>query len=568
MLQFKRVLNTSPQLRDGFQQLFKDKIWKPVSGLDLYDERDLAYNRLKAITREKLIRVGWFKTDPTAVFDAHEMVGMMDGSTSTKMTVQFNLFGGTVLNLGTDKHHGEFLDSIDSLENVGCFGFTERGYGNNAFKMETTAEYDHSNKSFLLNSPTKASNKYWITNSVCHANHAVVFGQLNTNGENYGPHPFLVKIRDDTGKLIDSVNVTDMGYKLGLNGVDNGEMKFTNLVAPASSLLDGISQMTDDGKFVSSVENKRRRFLKMADQLVSGRLCISSMMLGCSKTLLNNTIRYASNRFSIDKNGESTMPIINYGIQKSILTSLLVRTIGLNLGLNKAKDAYSTGDPELMTLACTVKPLLAWHTQEVVTKCRELSGGEGFHIDNQFGEGFAASQAGLTAEGDSKVLLMKTTSELIKTLDKPFIMKIKIGSLLPKGLTSAFMHREHSILANLAIATQKSGAYYDVWMDTHSQLVQDAARAYCDRVIFEEFSKYDNMPGVDYLKEYFLLDCITREALWYCSNNEISPRNMRYIINRKLQLENKIMAAKDQYLDLFDIPDHMMHAPMANYKPY
>lgn len=568
MLRFKKVLNTSPQLRTGFQNLFKDKLWKPVSGLSLNDERELAFTRLKAISKEGLVRVGWFKSDPKAIFDAHEMVGMMDGSTSTKMTVQFNLFGGTVLNLGTDKHHGKFLDSIDNLENIGCFCFTERGYGNNAFKMETTSTYNQDDKSFTINTPSLAAHKYWITNSACHANYAVVFGQLQHNGENYGPHPFLVRIRDDSGEINSHVSIKDMGYKLGLNGVDNGELAFTNYTASKDSLLDSISQITDSGEFQSSIDGKRKRFLKMADQLVSGRLCISSMMLGCSKTLLNNTMRYASNRYSIDKNGESTMPIINYGIQKSVLTPLLVRTIGLNLGLNKAKEAYATRDPELMTLACTIKPMLAWHTQEIVTKCRELSGGEGFLIDNQFGEGFAASQAGLTAEGDSKVLLMKTTSELIRGLDKKDVLTSQLSAYLPKSMLSAFMNREKIILSDLALATQKNGDYYEVWMDTHSQLVQDAARAYCDRVILEEFDKYKNIMGVDSLREYFLLDCITRDALWYHSNGQISPYSMRKIIKRKLELENEILSNRDMYLDLFDIPEHMMYAPMAKYEAY
>jgi len=55
------------------------------------------------------------------------------------MTVQFNLFGGTVLRLGTERHHSKLLVGIDTLEDVGCFGLTELGYGNNAVEMETTA---------------------------------------------------------------------------------------------------------------------------------------------------------------------------------------------------------------------------------------------------------------------------------------------------------------------------------------------------------------------------------------------------------------------------------------------
>ena len=57
-------------------------------------------------------------------------------------SIQFNLFGGTVLRLGTARHHDKLLAGIDNLEEVGCFGLTELGYGNNAVEMETTATYD------------------------------------------------------------------------------------------------------------------------------------------------------------------------------------------------------------------------------------------------------------------------------------------------------------------------------------------------------------------------------------------------------------------------------------------
>ena len=63
--------------------------------------------------------------------------------------LQFNLFGGTVLKLGTERHHKRYLDGIDNLNDVGCFGLTELGYGNNAVEMETTATYD---KAWLLRS--------------------------------------------------------------------------------------------------------------------------------------------------------------------------------------------------------------------------------------------------------------------------------------------------------------------------------------------------------------------------------------------------------------------------------
>jgi len=69
------------------------------------------------------------------------MLGYVDGSLATKFTVQYNLFGGTLMSLHTDRHL-PFLKKVDDLTNMGCFCFTELGYGNNAPMMETTATYD------------------------------------------------------------------------------------------------------------------------------------------------------------------------------------------------------------------------------------------------------------------------------------------------------------------------------------------------------------------------------------------------------------------------------------------
>lgn len=82
-----------------------------------------------------------FVKDPVNLFTCHEMLSMAEGSLSTKFTVQNNLFGGTLMALSTEQH-ADFLKRVDSLDVMGCFCFTELGYGNNAAKMETTATYD------------------------------------------------------------------------------------------------------------------------------------------------------------------------------------------------------------------------------------------------------------------------------------------------------------------------------------------------------------------------------------------------------------------------------------------
>ena len=193
--------------------------------LTLDEERELAYKRIKAISDAKMFSIFDFRDDPINLFTCHEMLSQIDGSLATKFTVQFNLFGGTLMALHTDRHL-PFMKKVDSLEHMGCFCFTELGYGNNAPKMETTATYNHDSKTFTINSPTPMSQKYWITNGACHANWAIVFAQTLVGGKNEGISSFLVQIRDKDMKPCPGVFIEDMGVKMGLNGVDNGRLIF------------------------------------------------------------------------------------------------------------------------------------------------------------------------------------------------------------------------------------------------------------------------------------------------------------------------------------------------------
>ena len=52
-----------------------------------------------------------------------------------------------------------------------------------------------------------------------HGNYATVFANLFIGERDYGPHAFLVMVRDKNGTLQDNIIVEDMGEKEGLNGV-------------------------------------------------------------------------------------------------------------------------------------------------------------------------------------------------------------------------------------------------------------------------------------------------------------------------------------------------------------
>ena len=135
------IFGDLPAKREKWFEIFRDPVWVSKYNIPLEDQRNEAFKKLQKVTKSKIMSVLDFEKDPTNIFTAHEFMGQVDPSAGTKMTVQFNLFGGSVLALHTERHKS-FFPKIDDLSVVGCFCLTELGYGNNAVKMETTVTYD------------------------------------------------------------------------------------------------------------------------------------------------------------------------------------------------------------------------------------------------------------------------------------------------------------------------------------------------------------------------------------------------------------------------------------------
>jgi len=104
------------QMRAEFRKFISEPVMVPRYNISLEEERELALRRLQRICDNKFISVLDFWNNPLRVFAAHELAAIIDPAMTTKMTVQFNLFGGTVLKLGTERHHKELLrESIISM---------------------------------------------------------------------------------------------------------------------------------------------------------------------------------------------------------------------------------------------------------------------------------------------------------------------------------------------------------------------------------------------------------------------------------------------------------------------
>lgn len=89
------------------------------------------------------------------------------------------------------------------------------------------------------------------------------------------------------------VYIEDMGFKMGVNGVDNGRLIFRNVKVPRWAMLNKLANVNQDGKFECDIKKPSNRFFKVADRLLSGRLCIASMCISSAKISLATCIKYS-----------------------------------------------------------------------------------------------------------------------------------------------------------------------------------------------------------------------------------------------------------------------------------
>jgi acyl-CoA oxidase len=534
-----------------------------------------------------------------------EMLSLFDLSLTIKYGVQFGLFGGSILSLGNQKHHNQYLKDIGTLALPGCFAMTETGHGSNVRDIETTATYNQKTKEFIVHTPCPSARKDYIGNAALHGQMATVFAQLIIGPENHGVCALLVPIRDETGKVLSGIRIEDCGEKLGLNGVDNGRIWFDHVRTPVDNLLDRFAQINEEGQYISQIANPSKRFFTMLGTLVGGRIGIPLTALSATKSGLTIAIRYAHQRRQFGAPGQPEQLIIDYQTHQKRLMPLLANTYALDFALKYLTDRYLDQKPgegrEIETLAAGLKAYCTWNTTYTLQTCREACGGNGYLWENRLAELKADTEIFTTFEGDNTVLMQLVAKSRLAEFkqefnDIKFLGLVKyIAKQAATSLTemnpiitrktalehisdsefhlAAFTYREQHLVTRagqrLKLRIDAGMNSFQAFNECQNHLVT-VAHAYIERVILEQFIiKVNSIENLD-LKEalsrlcqLFAINLLNKHKGWYLENGYFEGVKSKAIRKQLTALCKEVRGDSYDLVDAFNIPDKLLAAPIA-----
>jgi acyl-CoA oxidase len=608
------------QILDGKEAAIIKKVKSVISRSEFAYEtstdtnvyREKVYDWCKILAEENLGNMAYPKQygggeNLADYFAIMETLSYHDLSLVIKFGVQFGLWGMSIQSLGTEKHYIKYLKDIGSLKLPGCFAMTETNHGSNVKGLETTATYNHGDQTFTIHTPNENAQKEYIGNAAKHGQMATVFAKLIIGGNDYGINAFIVPLRDTNGKILKGITIGDCGLKMGLNGVDNGTIRFDKVVVPKENMLDRFASINEKGEFESPIPSDNRRFFTMLGTLVGGRIGIPRSALAAAKSGLTIAIIYSDKRRQFGPEGGSEVPILNYRMHQRRLIPLLAKTYAIHFALqyltNRFINKNESEMQEIEALAAGMKAYSTWSTRDTLQECREACGGKGYLSENRIDALKNDTEIYTTFEGDNTVLMQLVAKNRLSEYRKSFgemdgmgiinyvyeHAKTAISEKNPiitretdddhllddQFHLHAFRYREKTTLASAAKRLKKliDGGLepYDAFNVVQHQMI-DVSQAYLERIVLEQFQIAIQSIKDKKCKEILLKLCqlyalsqIERNKGWYLEDGYMEGVKTKAIRKMVNQLCWEIRPDSVSLVEAFDIPKSCLAAPIALY---
>lgn len=289
--------------------------------------------------------------------------GRIDPSVATFLGVQSGLAMGSIYLCGSDAQKDEWLPAMQKMEKIGAFGLTEPLVGSGtAGGLTTTCR--RQGDDWILNGQKK-----WIGNSTF-SDMTVIWAKDLDDHQVKG---FIVR------KETPGFSVEKIKDKMALRIVQNGLITLKDCHVPESDRLIHANSFKDTAKVLQMT-----------------RAGVAWMAVGCARGAYENSLAYTLEREQFGKPIASFQLIQNHLVEMlSNLTAMqtLVFRLSELQDDGKLKDEHAS----LAKVFCTLR------TRDIVSRAREVMGGNGILLEYNVARFLADAEAIYSYEGTKEI---------------------------------------------------------------------------------------------------------------------------------------------------------------------
>ncbi|CAF1385836.1 unnamed protein product, partial [Rotaria sordida] len=500
--------------------------------------------------------------------------------------------------MANEEQKRQFLPLAQSFRIITTYAQTELGHGTDLRRLETEAVFDCTTDSFVLNTPTLTSTKFWPGALGRSANYILLMAQLYTPNRDHscGLQMFLVQIRDlNTHEPLPGVEIGEISTRFAHAAGDNGYLRLNNLRIPRTQMLMKLAQVDEQGNFHHRGDT---RLLYSAMIHMRIHLCYTfSVSLAQAITI---AVRYSAVRFQGQNSNGNEIQILNYPLQQDKLVPCLSTVYAFLIAFMKLDTYYNklkTNDtlfldqlPELHTLSSGLKAYTSSVGEQLAQVCRVACGGHGFLIASGIVEIKNYLDAVCSAEGDNIVLFQQTARYLLKVMQQ-----VEEHNGKQNGSSVAYLHlpswssttlinledycrlfesRSQLLIKEVCIHMLKSSSSpYDTFMKNSIQLVHIAKahmETFLTRAFYEQVRKAAQHSSISIVLEQlfyvFVIHTLRNESadfirLKLLSADQIYEYESRFLPDMYTRLRPNLVAL----VDAFDFHDHELNSCLGRY---
>ena len=287
----------------------------------------------------------------------------IDASIATFFGVQSGLSMGSIYMCGSEEQKAKWLPQMQKFDKIGAFGLTEPEVGSGAAGGLTTT-CKKTEEGWILNGQKK-----WIGNATF-ADLVIIWARDLDDGEVKG---FIVE-KDNPGFSVEKIK-----GKMALRIVQNGLITLKDCLVTEENRLQNANSFKDTAKV-----------LRMT------RAGVAWMATGCARGAYESALDYTRTREQFGK------PIASFQMIQGHLVEMLSNLTAMQTLVFRLSEMQDEGilldeHASLAKVFCTMR------TRDVVSRAREVMGGNGILLEHDVARFVADSEAIYSYEGTKEI---------------------------------------------------------------------------------------------------------------------------------------------------------------------